>query len=154
MPNFRFNALEEQFVLKLTKVCEIFNNYGKLPPTFNIRQMLEILKTKDWRDIPPFEYYLTPLQLALDKVIAELLRMQKEGPLRSRYYIELNEELQNLVIEMVRLDGICQWLIGDELKQDQFKFIYNVHKTVYDCALKDFYLNSKNNTRIIETVVP
>lgn len=103
--------------------------------------MLEILKTKDWRDIPPFEYYLTPLQLALDKVIAELLRMQKEGPLRSRYYIELNEELQNLVIEMVRLDGICQWLIGDELKQDQFKFIYNVHKTVYDCALKDFYLN-------------
>ena len=80
--------------------------------------------------------------------------MQKEGPLRSRYYIELNEELQNLVIEMVRIDGICQWLIGDELKQDQFRFIYTVQKTVYDCALKDFYLNTKNNSRIIETVIP
>jgi hypothetical protein len=154
VPNFRFNALEEQFVLKLTKVCEIFNNHGKLNPTFNIRQMLEILKTKDWRNIPPFEYYLTPLQAALDKVIAELLRMQKEGPLRSRYYIELNEDLQNFVIEMVRIDGICQWLIGDELKQDQFKFIYHVHKTVYDCALKDFYLNPKSNTKILETVIP
>jgi hypothetical protein len=80
--------------------------------------------------------------------------MQKEGPLRSRYYIELNEELQNLVIEMVRIDGICQWLIGDELKQDQFRFIYTVQKTVYDCALKDFFLNPKNNSRIIETVIP
>ncbi len=154
VPNFRFNALEEQFVLKLTKVCEIFNNHGKLNPTFNIRQMLEILKIKDWRSIPPFEYYLTPLQTALDKVIAELLRMQKEGPLRSRYYIELNEDLQNFVIEMVRIDGICQWLIGDELKQDQFKFIYHVHKTVYNCALKDFYLNTKSNTKILETVIP
>ena len=54
VPNFRFNALEEEFVKKLTKECEIFRDHCKLAPTFNIRQMLEILKTKDWRNIPPF----------------------------------------------------------------------------------------------------
>jgi len=71
--------------------------------------------------------------------------MQKAGPLLNRYYIENNEELQNLVIYMVRIDGVCQWLLGDALKQDQFKFLYDVNKVVYDCALKEYYLNPKTN---------
>jgi len=71
--------------------------------------------------------------------------MQKAGPLLNRYYIENNEELQNLCINMVSADGTAQWLLGDALKQDQFRFLYDVHKVVYDSALKDFYLNQKNN---------
>jgi len=71
--------------------------------------------------------------------------MQKAGPLLNRYYIEHNEELMNLCINMVRLDNNVQWLLGDALKQDQFKFLYDVNKILYDCALKDFYLNPKTN---------
>lgn len=38
---------------------------------------------------------------------------------------------------MVKLDNITQWLCGDELKQDQFNFIYEVVKIAYDSAVRD-----------------
>jgi hypothetical protein len=55
---------------------------------------------------------------------------------------------------MVRLDVTCQCLLGDELKQDQLKFIYNVHKTIYDTGLKDAYIDAKKNEHILQNVVP
>lgn len=42
---------------------------------------------------------------------------------------------------MVQKDLTAQWLGGDELKQEQFKFIYRVMKIIYDCALRDSLLN-------------
>jgi hypothetical protein len=75
VPEFRFHALEEQFVLKMSKVLETLTLYGKLAEPYDIRKMLEILKIKDWKNIPPFAFYLNPLEEAVDKVIAELLRM-------------------------------------------------------------------------------
>ena len=78
--------------------------------------MLTILKIENWRNIKPFHYYLQPLQDALDSVIEELLRMRKAGPLRSKYRLEENEELQKRIIHMNELDIVCQWLVGDALK--------------------------------------
>jgi len=69
VPNFRFNALEEEFVKKMSEICRIFSKHGKLDMPYDIRQMLEILKIKDWRNIEPFAYYLNPLDEALEKVI-------------------------------------------------------------------------------------
>jgi hypothetical protein len=50
--------------------------------------------------------------------------MHQEGPLHCKYVIENNEELMKKTCEMVKKDVVAQWLAGDELKQDQFKFIY------------------------------
>lgn len=50
------------------------------------------------------------------------------------------------------MDIIAQWLAGNELKQDQFKFLYRVTKIIYDCALREHLLN--NDPRIIDTVIP
>lgn len=154
VPVFRFEALEEQFVQKMTKICEIFTLFGNLEDHYNIRQMLEVLKTKDWKEIHPFAFYLQPLRDALDDVIKELLRMQKAGPLRNHYILEKNTDLMDKIVTMVKLDNTAQWLMGDELKRDQLRFIYGVHKTIYDSALKDTYLNPKTNELAMKTVVP
>jgi len=37
IPEFRFDALEEEFVKKMTRMCEIFRDYGNLTDPFNIR---------------------------------------------------------------------------------------------------------------------
>lgn len=116
--------------------------------------MLTILKTEDWREIPPLKFYLEPLWKALDKVEKLLLDMHAKGFLRIKYKIEENTELQNAVIEMIKKDNIAQWLAGDKLKQDQLKFIYNVHALVGKSALKEYYLNMNNNKRIMESVIP
>jgi len=51
VPDFRRDALEEQFCVKLTKVCEIFEEYGteaKLEDHFDIKQMLKMQKIPNW----------------------------------------------------------------------------------------------------------
>ena len=154
VPDFRFDALEEQFVQKLTKICEIFRDYGRLTMPFNIRQMLTVLKIENWKEIHPFAFYLQPLENALNDVIKELLDMLKLGHLRAKYIIPDNTELQDKVILMVSLDVTCQCLMANQLKQDQLKFIYNVHKTIYDTGLKDIYIDKAKNEHILQNVVP
>lgn len=68
VPKFRHEALEEKFCGHLTKICEIFRDYGTLKDPFHIKQMLHILKTSDWQKTPPLEFYLTPLANALTDV--------------------------------------------------------------------------------------
>ena len=53
---------------------------------------------------------------------------------------------------MVRKDFISQWLMGDELKQDQFKFFYDTVKIVYDSALRDLLL--AGNEKVLDDVIP
>jgi len=72
VPDFRFEACEEQFALKFTKICELFRDYQAMSklkaepePTlsqpFDIRQMLKTMKLEGWQKIHPLRFYLTPL---------------------------------------------------------------------------------------------
>jgi hypothetical protein len=53
---------------------------------------------------------------------------------------------------MVKKDVKAQWLVGDELKQDQFNFLYEVVKIVYDSALRDKLI--AGDKAVKEEVVP
>jgi hypothetical protein len=66
-----------------------------------------VLKTKDWQEIVPFHFYFQPLRTTLDDVVKCLLDMNKAGPLRCKYVIELNTELQDKVIAMVKTDLVA-----------------------------------------------
>ena len=156
LPEFRGLALEEKYIEHFTKVCDILNTYGTLEEAgyYDIRQMLTVLKTPNWENIEPLRFYLQPLKDALDKVIKELNEMWRLGVLRIKYKIEENKVLQDLIKEMVRKDNIAQWLAGDELKRDQLCFLYEMHKIVFDSALKEYYLSHNTNKRITEVVIP
>jgi hypothetical protein len=118
VPSFRHEALEEKFQEHLTRICEIFRDFGTLKDFFNIKQMLHVLKTPEWSTIPPLAFYFTPLLNALRDVRDCLLKMNDEGILRCKYIIEDNTELMEKTIVMVQKDLTAQWLAGDELKQD------------------------------------
>lgn len=90
VPAFRLEALEEKFAGHLTRVCEIFRDYGNLKETFNIKQMIHTLKIEGWKESPPLAYYLTPLQNALTDMRNCLLEMHKKGTLHCKYIIEDN----------------------------------------------------------------
>jgi hypothetical protein len=55
--------------------------------------MLKILKTENWQNIPPLNFYFTPLHNAVTDVRQCLLKMNEEGILRCKYIIEDNTEL-------------------------------------------------------------
>ena len=80
--------------------------------------------------------------------------MRKAGVLKCRYYLEENKKLQKAIIAMVSQDVTAQWLAGDDLKRDQFKFIYNVHDIVYQSPLKDEFLKSAQTAVTFTDVVP
>ena len=85
--------MEEQFCKHLTNVCQIFKEYGELKDYFNIKQMMSVLKIKDWKKITPFAYYLNPLNDAITVVRKSLLKMNENGPLLIKYIIEENKQL-------------------------------------------------------------
>jgi hypothetical protein len=155
VPDFRLKALEDQFILKMTRVCDILATYGQLKEKpYDIRQMLHVLKIDNWKNIKPFHYYLQPLEDALNAVIEELLRMRKAGVLRSKYYIENNFELQSRIITMVETDIVAQWLVGNELKQNQLNFLFNVQLTLYNTAARNFMVDDAKNTECKNVVIP
>lgn len=55
---------------------------------------------------------------------------------------------------MIKSDVTVQILMCNALRQDQFKFLYEVHKTVYDTGLKKLYINKEKNTHILEFIIP
>ena len=78
--------------------------------------------------------------------------MEKLGPLRIRYIIEDNKELQDQIKAMVKQDNIVQWLMHDELKQDQFKFLFKVTSVLFESAVRDKLLANDANT--LDWVLP
>jgi len=56
------------------------------------------------------------------------------------------------MIDMVKRDNTAQWLAGDELKQDQFRFIYQTMLIMYRSALKQQLL--AEDKRVLEDVLP
>lgn len=89
---------------------------------------------------------------AITKLRKNLLAMEKGGPLYIKYVIEENTALQNDTIDMVKQDGIAQWLVGDELKQDQFRFFYDTTKIIYDSALQGKLLSADQT--VLESILP
>ena len=105
LPAFRAIALEEKYIEHFTKICEILSVYGRLKDYYDIRQMLTVLKTPNWKNIEPLRFYLQPMEDALNAVTKELLEMYRLGVLRIKYFIEHNTELEDLIIAMVKQDN-------------------------------------------------
>lgn len=165
VPDFRFEAVEEQFAIHFTRICCLLRDYQapddlsgnprpKLTDPFDIRQMLKTIRIENWPNIHPLAYYMTPLKDAFDTVVKEMLEMHKLGPLRCKYIVEMNHEMREKVLALIGHDVTVQWLAGDSVKIDQFKFIYEVHKIIYDCGLRDLYLSEQTNADIIQNVIP
>jgi hypothetical protein len=104
VPKFRYEALEEKFIGHMTRVCEIFNAYGELKESFNIKQMLAVLKTENWELNPALNFYMTPLKNSVKDCRDWMLKMESDGPLRIKYIVENNKELQDKTIFMLKQD--------------------------------------------------
>ena len=137
----------------MTIVCEIFKEFGDMKEhPFDIKQLMKTLKIEDWKNIVPFRAYLIPLLENLTSTREELLQMNKRGHLLIKYIVEDNKELQTRMKGLVNCDNTVQWLLGDELKQDQFKFLYDTINVIYESALRDRLLNT--DQRIVDSVIP
>lgn len=81
--------------------------------------------------------------------------MNKVGHLQIKYIVEDNVELQDLMTQLVKKDLLVQWLVGDELKQDQFKFIFDTCNIIYESPLRDKFLEAKSDKDpIFDSVIP
>lgn len=113
---------------------------------------METLKIRNWKNIVPFHFYLQPLEDTTKSVREELLEMHDRGPLFIKYYIEENDELRNRTESMLKKDRQAQLLMGDELRQDQFKFFFDTTCIIYDSALCTKLVNE--DKCVLEEVIP
>ena len=73
VPKFRHEALETKFCEHLETMCEYFRDYGELKEFFNTRRMVNLLKRDGWKNVPPFKFYLQPLEDAMTTMRTRLL---------------------------------------------------------------------------------
>ena len=95
-----------------------------------------------------------PLKEAFDSLIKELRTMHELGPLRMSYYVERNTIMTQKIFHLIKVYNIVKILAGDQLKRDQFQFIYNVHDIVYCSALKNDYLSEQFGPHVMKEVIP
>lgn len=154
VPLFRFKALEEQFCKNMSVICELMKLYGedRIEAHYDIRQQLETLKIHNWENIIPFAYYLNPLKATTNDVRKELMDMHDRGELLIKYEIELNEELKKTIKAMLQADRKAQLLVGNSLKQDQFKFFYDTCNCIYNSVLRVKLCNS--DEKVCKDVIP
>ena len=69
--------------------------------------MLKTLKIYNWRQVRPFEFYLTPLFKAITQVRDTLREMGRLGHLRIRYVVEENKKMADEIAEMVKRDMVA-----------------------------------------------
>jgi len=114
------------------------------------------LDIEDWENEPCFAFYFTPMKEAYDKMVEHLRELHNNGFLHFYYVIERNRTLQELVIELIRQYNIVKLLAGDDLKRDQFKFMYRMQEKVYNCALKNTFVNRNKDSpeAILNKVIP
>ena len=86
------------------------------------------LNLHDWEKIRPLCFYIQPLKNQIESVREELLGMKKDGIDHIKYPLANNEHLQALTVDMVTKDEKCEWILGNDLKIDQIKFLYEVIK--------------------------
>lgn len=99
MPEFRQKALEEKYIEYMTKICDILSAFPakedekKLETPYDIAQMLIVLKTQNWKEIPPLTFYMHPLEVQHNEVTKILIKMRKDTVLRCKYHIEENRPM-------------------------------------------------------------
>lgn len=113
-----------------------------------------MLKAPDWENIVPLHFYFMPLRKRLDDVIHCLLDMNRAGPLRCKYVIEQNTELQEKVIAMAKADRIAQWVGANVIRRDQLMNVYNIIKIMFDSPLRSIMVNEQGNEKLISDVIP
>jgi hypothetical protein len=152
IPSFRFNALENKFCDHMETVCKVLSDHGRLKQIYDIKRMLNLLKKDEWQESVPMAYYLTPLQKSIKECRVELVHLRKLGANRCKYYIEDNEPFHDLVLNMVNHDYTAQWLMGDDLKNDQLCFLYEVVKVIFQSSLKNKLMNK--NKDLVDNIIP
>ena len=60
------------------------------------------MRTKGWKDVRPFRFYMSDMEDKIKKVRAELLEMDKLGHLRCKYFVEKNQKMAQLMEDMVK----------------------------------------------------
>lgn len=75
IPQFRFDALEDEFCKHMEALLTILTYHGKLRQEFEMKRMLNLLKVESWEESIPMHWYLQPLKEKIISVREELLEM-------------------------------------------------------------------------------
>ena len=121
---------------------------------YDIRHILDLLDLDGWQLDPALKFYFSPMMAAYNELVDELREMHRKGHLRVSYFVERNVAMTEKIFELVRQYQTVKVLAGDELKRDQLKFMYKVHEKIYNCALKDIYLNNQQHQMCMQNTVP
>jgi hypothetical protein len=155
--NRKINDFKEQAYL--SKFCEDLQAvFVVLYDTAFIKDNppLEILaakfKIENWRGNKIQSYFIEPLYQTWNKLRKEMIRMYAFG--EDHWVVPYGKNLifTEHVVELIRLELICERLLGNTLKRDQLNFMFNTILYVFNSPAKEGMIN--NSTVVMESTIP
>jgi len=140
---FRQEALQKKFEIAFTGFLEYL--YVRRKDDFDIKidihKLFENLKLPDVDRITPLKFYVRELKMKIAEMKKDLYNMKINGISRIKIPVSANKEFIDKVKLIYNDHIVVDRLIGDKLRYDQYIFLYDCIKFLYDSSVRDILMN-------------
>lgn len=150
-PDFRIRACRTKFCETMTVLIKVLKDHGNLIGSINVAKSLQKFEI-DTEESKVFKAFVNPVKKAWRVVRSRLKELYKAKIERFKMPLLKNKPIFQALQELIHADELAEMLLGDDLKKDQLKFIYDVITHVHNSPLREALLDDDPN--VIKEVVP
>ena len=144
VPPFRISAAHELFIKSLDDVCKILYFCKKIDKELNSKLLISRMDLPNWTSIRPFEFYLTQLKekfIIFRTILSTMFKIGRSKIIyniidRWSYEIAENSDFMGSLNDLIKIDNKCEEVMGNSLKRDQLKFLYESIRPLYESPVK------------------
>jgi len=120
--------------------------------TIDVHKMFRNIEIPLARELMPLRFYVDQLVQMIFNLRIKLYELKMNSMTRIKMPITANTDLVERIKNIYQMHIIIDNLMGDKLRYDQYIFIYNAIKFVFDSTQRDYLLHLKDEQFIKEAI--
>jgi len=119
----------------------------------DVHKMFRNIEIPHAKELVPLKYYIDQLVKMISELRVQLYELKMNSMCRIKMPITANTEVVEKIKNIYLLHIIIDNLMGDRLKYDQYIFIYNSLRFIFDSTQRDYLLHIKDDN-FIKNAIP
>jgi len=120
--------------------------------TIDVHKMFCNIDIPKAKELVPLKFYVDQLVQMIFELRIKLYELKMNSMCRIKMPITQNTDIVERIKNIYNMHIIIENLMGDKLKYDQYIFIYNAIKFVFDSTQRDYLLHLKDDTFIKDAI--
>ena len=152
---FRMDIYQQKWEEAFTGMLKYL--YDKVKADFymqiDVHKMFRNIEIPHAKELVPLKYYIDQLVKMIGELRVQLYELKMNSMCRIKMPITANTEVVEKIKNIYLLHIIIDNLMGDRLKYDQYIFIYNSLRFIFDSTQRDYLLHLKDDN-FIKNAIP